>query len=395
MKKILAIVPYEGLKNLFHEVIVKHKIKNIDVYIGELKEGVKTAKNMKKGYEVVISRGATAKFIREAIDLPVIEVNISGYDILRTLQLIDGLNEKIGIMSYLNVISGVESIGKLLNKRFSLYPIHDENEIKEKLNEAHRDGIEVIIGDSFSATYAEKFGFRSILISSGEEAVLDSIHEANLMANYLFREKENSKYYTTVLDQKKDGLIIIDSEYKCQFINKSAQELLGIDKGHVGEDLSNLGTEFAELKRQIDFRSNFDLFHVQNRDYYIKIDALHDNRKQMGTKITFIEKKDISIDKVSHYVKNDNTNMYFNHFVQNSKVMIKIIQLAGGLSKSDEPIYIYGEEGTGKSELAKIIHNGGLRKTKPYYYINCKAYSIGKLHNLLFGIGGEREYATG
>lgn len=96
MNKILVIAPYQGLKELFLEVN-EDLHKNIHVEMGDLYKGLAIAKEYEnKGFDVIISRGATALLLQEHCQLPVVDVKISGYDILRTLTLIKGYPEKSG-----------------------------------------------------------------------------------------------------------------------------------------------------------------------------------------------------------------------------------------------------------------------------------------------------------
>ena len=55
-----------------------------------MEEGLEIArKNFHGDYDVVISRGNTAKMLRKNLALPVIEIDVSIYDILCALKLAD------------------------------------------------------------------------------------------------------------------------------------------------------------------------------------------------------------------------------------------------------------------------------------------------------------------
>lgn len=53
--------------------------------------------------------------------------------------------------------------------------------------------------------------------------------------------------------------------------------------------------------------------------------------------------------------------------------MKNVIEKALRLAKSEINVVILGETGTGKSLLAKIIHEAGTRKDKPFIAVNCAA----------------------
>ncbi|MBR8644925.1 PrpR N-terminal domain-containing protein [[Brevibacterium] frigoritolerans] len=86
--------------------------------------------------------------------MPVIEVKISGYDILRTLTLVKGYPGKIRLMSYFNAIQGADAIRTLLEMDLSFYSIDSEEEIEKGIRKAIQDGVQVIIGDVITTSVA-------------------------------------------------------------------------------------------------------------------------------------------------------------------------------------------------------------------------------------------------
>jgi len=60
-------------------------------------------------------------------------------------------------------------------------------------------------------------------------------------------------------------------------------------------------------------------------------------------------------------------------------------ELLGKFARTEEPVLIYGENGTGKEAAAKFIHNNSARKRKPLVVINCAALPPSLTQNELFG----------
>ncbi len=65
--------------------------------------------------------------------------------------------------------------------------------------------------------------------------------------------------------------------------------------------------------------------------------------------------------------------------------MKNILNLSKKIAVSDIPVLIQGESGTGKSILAKYIHEHSLRRSEPFLSINCAAIPENLLESELFG----------
>jgi two-component system, NtrC family, response regulator AlgB len=69
---------------------------------------------------------------------------------------------------------------------------------------------------------------------------------------------------------------------------------------------------------------------------------------------------------------------------QNSK-MHKVLETAKKVAVTDSTILITGESGTGKTLLAKLIHDGSQRAKGPFAVVNCATLSENLLESELFG----------
>ncbi|HQA07822.1 MAG TPA: sigma-54 dependent transcriptional regulator [Syntrophomonadaceae bacterium] len=74
-----------------------------------------------------------------------------------------------------------------------------------------------------------------------------------------------------------------------------------------------------------------------------------------------------------------------NILCSNNPKMRKIETLLKKIAKSDYTITIYGETGTGKSLLAKAIHEYSNRKNAPFVWLNCAALPEHLIESELFG----------
>src|SRR5690349_1680076 len=89
--RTLVIAPFRGLMELTANLspeLSDFDITVIQADISEVMQMVPTIKRYEsEGYEMLISRGGTARFLRKHTTLPVMEIKITGYDIMRILTL--------------------------------------------------------------------------------------------------------------------------------------------------------------------------------------------------------------------------------------------------------------------------------------------------------------------
>src|ERR1700740_551711 len=76
-----------------------------------------------------------------------------------------------------------------------------------------------------------------------------------------------------------------------------------------------------------------------------------------------------------------------------NEAMSRCLQLAALAAKSDVPVVLLGETGTGKTLLAHAIHNSSARSRGPFFSFNASAMSDTLLESQLFG--HERGALTG
>ena len=86
--KILGIAPYEGMKALMMRLAGQRDDIDLTVYVGDLEAGAEIAsRHTFQDYDVILSRGGTAEMISSISPIPVVEIQLSVYDILRAIKL--------------------------------------------------------------------------------------------------------------------------------------------------------------------------------------------------------------------------------------------------------------------------------------------------------------------
>ncbi|MFB4168394.1 PrpR N-terminal domain-containing protein [Virgibacillus sp. JSM 102003] len=193
MIKTLLIAPYQGLAETAKKVDSPEDI-DLDVTIANLEEGVKVAKLAEQqGYELIISRGGTATMIQDEVSIPVVHIDITGYDMLRVFTLIRGIKKGVALVGYANISQGAATICNILEFDVKMITIKSRTEVRGHLEELKHQGFAVVIGDVITVEVAEQVGLRGVLITSGKEAVTDAFEEG--IRVYNFFRRVNSQFY--------------------------------------------------------------------------------------------------------------------------------------------------------------------------------------------------------
>src|SRR3954469_6698215 len=79
------------------------------------------------------------------------------------------------------------------------------------------------------------------------------------------------------------------------------------------------------------------------------------------------------------------THLKVEDLTTSNEAMARCLQLAALAAKSDVPVVLLGETGTGKTLLAHAIHNSSARARGPFVSFNASAMSDTLLESQLFG----------
>jgi two-component system response regulator PilR (NtrC family) len=73
------------------------------------------------------------------------------------------------------------------------------------------------------------------------------------------------------------------------------------------------------------------------------------------------------------------------HLLGNSAPLVQARELIAKLARTQAPVYISGESGSGKELAARLIHENGARRDKPFVPVNCGAIPETLVESELFG----------
>ena len=394
---IAFIAPYKKLGELFSEVCQEIN-KDIQVIIGDLEEGARKAVKLEEqGVDVLISRGGTAIAIKkEVTNIPVVEVQVSGYDLIRVLHQVQQETDRIAVVGFSPFTYGIEDLGDIMGLNLKVLTLKEDwydqpNYIEKKLIEIKEQNYNWIVGDNISVKVAKQIGMNALLIKSGKEALMQSILEAERVAEVRKRELEKTKRIKSIIDFAYEGIITIDQNGIIDTFNPQAEKIFKKETYKIiGENINKIFPEFYFSKiTKIDQKMEGKLWTVGNIKIVANIIPIKINDKTVRTVVTFqkvsqIQKAEQKI-REKLYLKGNIAENTFNDIIGQSQIFRNLKEEAKNYAQVDSPVLLYGETGTGKELFAQAMHNYSTRRIKPFVAFNCAALPESLLESELFG----------
>ncbi len=394
---VALMAPYPAMAELARAIAMEFE-KPISIEVGDLQEGLKKGRRLvDSGTEVIISRGGTAQLLKRELMIPIVEVQVTTYDILGALQKVSNRSQKIGIIGFGNVIYGSDKLAGVLDLDLTVFTVQKEEEVPDRIEEARKMKVDVIIGDKVVISHANQLGYPSILIESGRESILQSFHEAYRILEAVRSEAQKSRQYLStlnqlraVLDSVDDQIIILDAGDRIQSCNPAALRVFKKDESEIkGKPLFLYPTDpLTEMKKRLTPQRNY-VASVEGKHFLLDYLPIETNSEKIGTLIVgrSISKLQQAERKIRNelYLKGRVARYVFTDILSEDENFLKVIRRAKSFSSSGSTVLILGETGTGKEMFAQSIHNERFGSERPFVAINCATLPEPLLESELFG----------
>lgn len=373
--KVKAIAPYPGLRDLLVKIAGEDNRITIDVEIADLDESLPIVlKAVEQNYDVIVSRGGTASFIRKYVSIPVVDIPVSGYDILRVLTLIKDSNSKLAIIGFPNICQGAVTISSLMDFEIPIYSINHVSEVRTSLEKAIKEGAQIILGDVVTVKIAQEMGHHGILITSGSESILDMISEVKRVHDIYLKGHEKSQYFQHIVHNNPIGTLVIDNEGSIHYMNDSVRQWMG--------NLDVFPSELEFLKKVKGIQNeetHFEYVLVNKKNYSVKTVPYGENLFIYLSPLTTPNMSELNMIQLPSQIGS------FAQIIGSSHEINKTIKRAKAYASKDKHVWISGEVGTGKSIFAEAIHSASSRNRGRFFHVSCNSISEIMLEKELLG----------
>lgn len=360
--RILGIAPYEGMKSIMQKLARERDDIDLTVFVGDLHKGAEIAqKNFHEDFDIIISRGGTAELIGTITQLPVIEITLSVYDILRSIKMAENFASRYAIVGFPSITSSAQLLCDLLQYKVEVCTIHSADEVQDVLLSLKKKGYRMILCDMIANTTAKKLGMNAILITSGNESIGNAFDQAVKLCRSHSLLREENHFLQEVIRKDSHGTIAFNEQGEVFFsslesggsdpitdvLRKEIPAALSSDPHRSFKNID--GTLYSITSRQVPFYGqNYAVFYFTSN------------------KVPFASSKY----GIQYLSKDDVENSFYNSFYNVTGGIGGLKSTVEQMTQTDLPIMIIGEEGTGKERVAGAIYTQSQLQNSPLIIIN-------------------------
>lgn len=360
---MLGIAPYEGMKHLIQQAVDKRDDVEIDIFIGDMEAGAAiAARYSEREPEVIISRGGTAELIRDTTSFPVVEIQLSVYDIFRSIKLAENYTNKYALVGFPAITRNAHFLCDMLQYHIDIYTIHNKAEAADILQKLLSEGCHMVLCDMITNSLAQQYGLASILITSGTESVEAALDAAIQIAQFHQSLRSELSFSRLILENHPWPVVVFDSAGKIVLYTKVSElpapvmEAMKVNMDTVPEHMEkkiyieHAGLLYALLGYRKIFEGKvFIIFYVNHRKVPL---ALTKNG-------------------IRYLSREEAYDGFFSSFYGITHSTANLGMSIDTYAQNNAPLVILGESGTGKEALARLIFTKSRLRNKPMAVIDC------------------------
>jgi propionate catabolism operon transcriptional regulator len=392
MPSIVIVAPIQEMVEIAEEAC-KRLGEDIPIIQATVDRAIEIANDLEEdGTEIIISRGTVAwKLIDSGLNIPIIEIPITGYDLVRAFLRARELGQKIGIADTPGVLQGIESIESMFKCSIEKYAIHELIEMDHGVENLLKRGIDVLIGKGAYVNKVNKRKVNTVLLSSGEESIIQAINEAKKLLSVRRGEVKRRKQVQVILDNIDDGVIAIDESGEITASNPAFQKLFNYkDHNLIGKNIKDILLHSTVNKVfEIETEDLNRIEEVNGNKIITNRIPIKDEDKVLGAVFTFQELQ--KLQQQEHEIRKKLTDRgLVTKYKMGDVVGItpsfqNALEKLKKYAKVDSTVLLTGETGVGKEVFSQLLHSQSLRANGPFVPVNCAAIPDNLLESELFG----------
>ena len=360
--RLLGVAPYEGMEALMQRLAGEYPQVELTSFVGDMEQGLEAVRSSFHGnYDALISRGGTARMLQEHLTLPVIEIEVSAYDVLCALKLSDDVAAPTAMVAFANITNSARQLCELMGRPIEIVTIDSPEEVEPTLLRLRERRFEVVLCDAISHAAARRLGMNSFLIASGADSVRRAFEQAVRLYDSQAQLWAENRFFKEVIQGQVGQTVVFDDRGRLflSSIESPSPRLLALLRG----ELEKAG---AAQERRILRNMDGMLYSIRSRRveagglactaFFFTAHRSPLSPRQMG--IRFLTREEVG-------------RIYDGSLLSLDDGIADYRQDLDRINRSEAPVMITGEDGTGKEPMACALYVQGALSRNPFVAVNC------------------------
>lgn len=360
--RVLGIAPYEGMKALMSNLALDYPQIDLTLFVGDRELGLEIARaNFHGNYDVIISRGDTAVMLRRDQSLPVVEIEVTMYDLLRVLKLAGTLQERTAFIAAPNIAESAQRLCEVMGEGMEIYTYGSHDQVEPILLELQQDQCQTVLCDTLANTTAKRLGMNAFLITSSVESIRRAFDQALLICGGQQRLREENRFLRELIQGQISQTVVFDQAGSLflSTLNDPGPELLEL-----------LRRELPESRKDPERRI---LRNLGGMLYSIRARQISSGGQPYVAFFLDARKTPLSPNQVGirFATRPEAESAFYDSIFSFAGTIGDFQEEIARINQSSAPVMVTGEDGTGKESMVGALYMRSVLRNHPLVSINC------------------------
>lgn len=360
--KVLFITPAEVLCDSILKIAENYPRIETTVLTGNEHIGRKLAMDsFSENYDCIISRGNTANLIRQAVSIPVVEVQVTLKDVLGSFADAKKIPSLVAAVGYNNVVSSLHFLNRFLPFEVEPFGFDSTEELPQIFRTLRARNIHTIVCDAIAYQMATPLGFDAHLLLSCDDSIRYAFAQVMLLyqsSGSMLEENQLLRRLTSVNSECET--VVFSQDFRLYYSSLGEQSEFPME--FLTERLKDFETHasFKIIKHLSgwQYRISAKKLSIANTTYFVffishKIPDLEGTRKGIRS----VTESEIRREMEGSVFQIANLEKYYSSELNRALVR-------------KNPVLIFGEVGVGKNHLAEMIYLNSRFTKSPFIFVD-------------------------
>ena len=117
--------------------------------------------------DVVVAGGSNGAYLRQHVDVPVVLVKVTGFDVMSALATARRISPKVALVTHASTYAEVDEFVRAFSLAVPAYTYLTEDDAVARVKALKQEGIQVVVGPGLVTDLADRYGLTGVFLYSG------------------------------------------------------------------------------------------------------------------------------------------------------------------------------------------------------------------------------------